>query len=361
MNYFRYILLVLAAAIIIPLINAQELITRCGSIKIDTEASRIARDYMASSSSRSTVSATVRVYVHIFRNTDGSNAATSINQVQNEINNLISDYNPGNICFALIGVDFIDNSNLNSGMNVETDWALMLPYLRPGCLDIFYHSNLSDNIGLLGGWAYNIPGSYCSVSSCCLGSQRVTSHEVGHCLGLIHTHETAFGEEHIDGTNCSTKGDEVCDTPADPFSHVGESCFSATNACSYTGNCEDPDGATNYSPPYNNIMSYWATGSYGCSMTTITAGQFSRAHSFLVTSSTLMALNSVPFAVYGPASSSFWVFESGIYTLETVGSVDLFDDIEASLQAEKVTLKPGFHGHPNSNGIISVKVPACNF
>jgi hypothetical protein len=39
---------------------------------------------------------------------------------------------------------------------------------------------------------------------------------MGHFLGLLHTHEDSFGKENVDGTNCRTAGDLLCDTKADP-------------------------------------------------------------------------------------------------------------------------------------------------
>ncbi|UTN02799.1 zinc-dependent metalloprotease [Flavobacterium bizetiae] len=52
------------------------------------------------------------------------------------------------------------------------------------------------------------------------GLTGVASHELGHCLNLIHTFKgTAAGTdgcaEFINGSNCTSCGDEVCDTPAD--------------------------------------------------------------------------------------------------------------------------------------------------
>jgi Pregnancy-associated plasma protein-A len=41
-------------------------------------------------------------------------------------------------------------------------------------------------------------------------------HELGHLFGLYHTFETKFGVELVNGSNCSTAGDRICDTPADP-------------------------------------------------------------------------------------------------------------------------------------------------
>jgi hypothetical protein len=70
-------------------------------------------------------------------------------------------------------------------------------------------------------------------------------HELGHCLNLLHTHETARGVEAINGSNCSTAGDLVCDTPADP--RLG------TN--NVNGNCEY-FGGNGFNPLTNNIMSY---------------------------------------------------------------------------------------------------------
>ncbi|MBK7344774.1 MAG: hypothetical protein IPJ06_17765 [Saprospiraceae bacterium] len=42
------------------------------------------------------------------------------------------------------------------------------------------------------------------------------AHQLGHYFGLIHTW-TGSGTELVDGSNCATEGDLICDTPADPF------------------------------------------------------------------------------------------------------------------------------------------------
>jgi hypothetical protein len=61
-----------------------------------------------------------------------------------------------------------------------------------------------------------IHGSYYNTS--------VLSHEMGHCLGLYHTHHGTVTEEGdsfqcpelVNGSNSSTCGDYIADTPADP-------------------------------------------------------------------------------------------------------------------------------------------------
>lgn len=52
------------------------------------------------------------------------------------------------------------------------------------------------------------------MNSHCLGA--IFAHEIGHNIGLYHTHEAFNGVETVDRTGCDTKGDQVCDTPADP-------------------------------------------------------------------------------------------------------------------------------------------------
>jgi len=76
-------------------------------------------------------------------------------------------------------------------------------------------------------------------------------HEIGHYFGLYHTHEEGQGREFANGSNCSTSGDLLCDTPADPNLYSG-----VVNAnCDYVGNSVDPNGES-YRPDVSNYMSY---------------------------------------------------------------------------------------------------------
>ena len=88
----------------------------------------------------------------------------------------------------------------------------------------------------------------------CAGTATNTSsfaHELGHFLNLYHTHETAFGMECPNGSNCSTTGDLLCDTPADP------DLTNRVTACIYTGGVNAPPGCEGtYAPQVANLMSY---------------------------------------------------------------------------------------------------------
>ncbi|WP_158848064.1 FG-GAP-like repeat-containing protein [Algibacter sp. L1A34] len=81
-------------------------------------------------------------------------------------------------------------------------------------------------------------------------NESTFAHELGHWFDLWHTHETAAGSELVNRSNCSSAGDQICDTPADP-SLSGK----VNSNCQYTGNNIDSNGET-YTPNPKNMMSY---------------------------------------------------------------------------------------------------------
>jgi hypothetical protein len=96
-------------------------------------------------------------------------------------------------------------------------------------------------------------GSITINPTCSLPFDEILAHEVGHGIGLPHTHGyTNYGttDELVDGSNCETHGDHFCDTPADPniLGLVNGSCI-------YTGSLTDANGDF-YVPNTGNIMSY---------------------------------------------------------------------------------------------------------
>lgn len=204
----------------------------------------------------------VQIFVHILRNTDGTNAAMTDAQLQQNLDRMAAFFRPHDICFTFLGRDFIDNTDWN--MNYTTAEIGNLHAVNPhsDAIDIYVHRVGFEGSG---GNAYSIPSDKCSVAATATFNFE---HEVGHCLGLLHTFETAFGTECPDGSNCGPAGDRVCDTPAD-FSG-SENFF---NGCTFNGTQTiDCNGGTfGYNPPTINIMSYWA----GC-YAEFSAGQGTR-------------------------------------------------------------------------------------
>ncbi|MEO8591406.1 MAG: M43 family zinc metalloprotease, partial [Flavobacteriales bacterium] len=82
---------------------------------------------------------------------------------------------------------------------------------------------------------------------------RVLAHEVGHLLGLPHTHDALFEPELVDGSNCTIGGDQICDTPADPNLSL-PGMMNYFN-CTYIGTGTDANGDA-YTPQTTNIMCY---------------------------------------------------------------------------------------------------------
>jgi hypothetical protein len=156
-------------------------------------------------------------------------------------NAIFANSNTG-IQFQLCGpMQVVVDYDLFSGNNFG---LAALDYYEPGYLNLFFVFELSPG---LGGVAF---GPMAFVSR--FGPRNTLAHEIGHCLGLIHTHDYLTEPELVDGSNCTTGGDMLCDTPADPnLSLPGLMEL----PCSYVGTVTDANGDL-YQPLLNNVMSY---------------------------------------------------------------------------------------------------------
>ncbi|MFT5165972.1 MAG: hypothetical protein ACI8P3_001203 [Saprospiraceae bacterium] len=85
---------------------------------------------------------------------------------------------------------------------------------------------------------------------------KVIPHEMGHYFGLLHTFE-GNGIELVDGSNCETEGDNICDTPADPFV-PGDPMENYLDGCRFISQKLDANGQY-YMPDVGNVMSYYST------------------------------------------------------------------------------------------------------
>lgn len=101
--------------------------------------------------------------------------------------------------------------------------------------------------------------------ACADGYVLQLAHHLGHLFGLYDTYH--IGDELVNGSNCSTAGDEICDTPADPFLRVVDRSFDNEQDafqkallrlmevnCEYTGSITDAQDR-GYKPEIDNIMS----------------------------------------------------------------------------------------------------------
>ncbi len=344
----------------------------CGGYKIDYDALKKAVDYEKRSASgtngiQSNNSYQIRVYLHIFTNNDGTNAAATPAQVEGEFAQLVADYAPGGICFINAGANYLASTALNVNFNADNDAASLFdPYRVPNCLNLFYmraiggtNKACSSNCGY-GGITLGIPNTFCLIATSNLGYRHTTSHETGHCLGLLHTFDFSNGYEDIDGSNSSSTGDLITDTHADPFGYNANSCYSQT-ACAYTGSCTDPKGQNNFSPPYTNTMGYWGNNTCYSTPFALTNGQFVRAISFLNTYGDLENCQSSTSAVtVGPINiAGQYYFNSSVGTVSTSGAVNISENSVVMLAGKLVELQPGFHAYPATNGIVIIQTALC--
>jgi len=237
----------------------------------------------------------VRIFFHIIRQSNGTGGQTT-SEVNAAFDILKADYRPHGICFELLGIDEIWDSNYyNANISFICNPMLGLADCDgDGKFDNFHpnsHANAIDiylfaNDRLHSGMAAGIPASALVIGGNAYGinlvTSRVLSHEMGHCLGLYHTfHGLCEGgcRELVDGSNCTSCGDFVCDTPADPQTHQVNQ-----NTCLWNGStCGVPNKDANgdpYNPNTSLIMAYISPN---C-MQYHTTGQFDRMRAMIANS-----------------------------------------------------------------------------
>lgn len=205
----------------------------------------------------STAISAVPIKAHIVRRTNGTDGLTAI-----ELNSAISVMNDiyvsaGIEFFLCDGINYIDD---DAFFDYETneEGALTSPNNLANTINIYFTNSVvsSNSGGGLCGYAY-FPGGPETIlmANSCATNGSTLSHEVGHFFALSHTHgnSNVVGSttELVDGSNCDSTGDNICDTPADP--QLGSSNVSFS--CDYTGFAQDANNQQ-YQPDPENLMSY---------------------------------------------------------------------------------------------------------
>lgn len=160
------------------------------------------------------------VVAHIARDTFGE-----VNITEEEI--LIS-LDSANRFFKPIGVSFeicefriIDNFQYDAPANLAEWEEMKIKHHKSNRVNLFFVTLVnfrSRECGFtdVGAVANPDGGGIMVVKSCVDSTGKAIAHELGHFMGLF---DTALNpeEELVDGSNCETAGDQICDTPADPY------------------------------------------------------------------------------------------------------------------------------------------------
>jgi Putative metal-binding motif/Secretion system C-terminal sorting domain/Pregnancy-associated plasma protein-A/HYR domain/Receptor L domain len=126
---------------------------------------------------------------------------------------------------------------------------MSVAYNVPDVLNIYFVGDANGYCGWA--WFTYSQYDYIVIDNSCASNKSTLAHEIGHYFNLYHTHETAFGAECVNGSNCTTAGDRLCDTPADP-----NLSGKVSSACNYTGTNTDGCTGASYTPSTHNLMSY---------------------------------------------------------------------------------------------------------
>jgi hypothetical protein len=197
----------------------------------------------------------VRLFIHNFLSDDGTDSAWSYNEIITEFNQASGFFSQYNMCLVLTGIDYPRNTEYKDSFNtVHLNDLVAIGHTY--AIDVYLHKKLQDGTSPLNGTAYDIPSKYTSLSRGAIGN-RSFAHEVGHCLGLLHTFETVYGLECPDGSNSDDAGDRLSDTRATPDSD-NMIANNTDAACVYSGtitiNCNGSLQA--YNPEIINMMCY---------------------------------------------------------------------------------------------------------
>ena len=182
----------------------------------------------------------LKVYPHVIRQIDGSGGQTD-EAVRKAFERLNADFNPHNIFFVrpceVIDIPVSNEAYFN--FNIYCNLWQNPAFQHADGIDLFFGpEEITNNAG---GLAMDIPSKALWVGGTWpLGTgapwnvieSPILSHEMGHCLGLWHTHHGTITEvlldcsgniteieqccELVNGSNSNTCGDYVQDTPADP-------------------------------------------------------------------------------------------------------------------------------------------------
>ncbi len=298
---------------------------------------------------------TIRVFAHLIRRADGSGGmtATELNAAMTKLN---QDLQPHNICISLSGTDQILDNNFYNNNLFSNASAMATVNAKANAIDIYFCPNSSPSPG---GTALAIPNGALVIGGTWQGgivvnTSHILSHEFGHCLGLFHTHETYFGVECVNGSNCATKGDLVCDTPADPLLNFNVN----PNTCTWNSSAVDQCSSLPYNPDELNIMAYTTPS---C-MSYYTAGQGQRMRDHIATQPILqaatvpndvfvqnIAFNSGQTLYAGPNS----VTAGAAVTTGPQGPVTVSNTAVVEFRAKDyIEFKPGFDAKSTAPGVF---------
>lgn len=202
------------------------------------------------------------VVVHVVRDTFG-NLNINTDEINDRIVVLNELFKPICTRFVVCDLRFIDNFQYDDVADMEEWEEMLVKYHQPHRINLFF---VRSSFGGQQECGFATPGGIRDVQSggilvqkfdCIATGRHTLPHLMGHYFGLLHTFQ-GNGTELVNGSNCSTEGDEICDTPADPYREGQplQSYLDPRIPCRFTFQGQDANDEY-YRPDVGNLMSYY--------------------------------------------------------------------------------------------------------
>jgi hypothetical protein len=196
----------------------------------------------------------IPIKVHIVGDDDG-NGYYRTRLLLSAFCKLNEQYASVGMYFYMYGdINYFNNSSMydHSGFSVQT---IVNTYNDVNAVNMYFVENPAGACGYFSGFGGK---PFIAIRKSCGGIDNSTiAHEIGHYFSLPHTFSgwenraqseaARSSDERVDGSNCSFRGDNFCDTPADFISDRWN--------CPYTGTKLDFTGAP-FAPDGSLYMSY---------------------------------------------------------------------------------------------------------
>jgi hypothetical protein len=196
---------------------------------------------------RTATSELIPLNVYILTLDDGTGGISECDLLTS-IDQLNENFINTSYMFHISNINYLNSSYYYNVTSYEEADALYADYNVQDAINIYFVKTAVTSCGFA-----NFPWSndrYIVMKNSCSTNTSTFGHEMGHYLGLLHTHDTTYGAELVERVDCENTGDLLCDTEADP-NLAGE----VYSNCQYIGNETDDNGIP-YIPSTVNMMSY---------------------------------------------------------------------------------------------------------
>ncbi len=196
------------------------------------------------------LNANVPIRIHIIKNSKGLTGVKT-SDIQSSITLANSFFLNIGIRFFIDSVNVINDYNYGFITNNHLKKELLTLYAAQNKINLFLADSIQTGSEKTYGFTYfptDADSNFIFLDKRYAKGNYLTT-MLGHFMGLLSTHESGKGRELASEKNCSTAGDFICDTYADPdlFGQVD-------STCNYSGSVRDNEGKY-FIPTVANVMS----------------------------------------------------------------------------------------------------------